>query len=219
MDGKLGVLDVKVRTRSKKVIDVEIQVLPTPELRWRVVFYTAKMVVEQINSGDDYLNIKRVISIIITGFEFIPDNDAYHNRYTLRDLETGSEFTDLIEVNTLELAKLPLSEDGTKLWCWMKFLSAQNKEELDMIAEASPQIRKAVVRLMELSSDERTRMLYESRQKMEWDIAARERVAKAEGREEGREEMAINLLADGVSPEIIAKSAGLPLERIQALMK
>ena len=44
-----------------------------------------------------------------------------------------------------------------------------------MIAEKSPQVKKAAVRLMELSADEWTRLLYESRQKMEWDIRAQER--------------------------------------------
>jgi len=39
------------------------------------------------------------------------------------------------------------------------------------------------------------------------------------GMEKGREEMARNLLANGISPEIIAKSAGLSLERIQAMEK
>jgi predicted transposase/invertase (TIGR01784 family) len=218
---KLGILDVKVKTRSKKVIAVEIQVLPTPELRERVVYCTAKMVVEQIGSGEKYLNIKRVIGIIITDFVFIPENSVYHNHYTLRDSETGSEFTDLIEVNTLELAKLPPSEDGTTLWRWMKFLSAQNKEDLDMIAEASPQIKKAVVRLMELSNDERTRMLYESRQKMEWDIASRERAAKAEGRAEGKAEgkaeIARSMLADAMSLDLISKLTGLTIEEIKAL--
>ena len=46
-----------------------------------------------------------------------------------------------------------------------------------MITEKSPHVKKAVVRLMELSNDERTRLLYESRQKMEWDNQARERGA------------------------------------------
>ena len=46
-----------------------------------------------------------------------------------------------------------------------------------MIAERSPQVKKAIIRLMELSNDERTRLLYESRQKMEWDNQARERGA------------------------------------------
>lgn len=49
-----------------------------------------------------------------------------------------------------------------------------------MLAERSPEVKKAVVRLMELSNDERTRMLYDSRMKMEWDIQRRERLALQE---------------------------------------
>ena len=42
-------------------------------------------------------------------------------------------------------------------------------------------MKKAVARLLELSADEQTRLLYESRQKMEWDIRARERGERSEG--------------------------------------
>jgi hypothetical protein len=35
----------------------------------------------------------------------------------------------------------------------------------------------------------------------------------------GKEEMARNLLARGISPDVIAESAGLPLDKIQDLMK
>jgi hypothetical protein len=38
-----------------------------------------------------------------------------------------------------------------------------------------------------------------------------------EGIEKGKEEMARNLLLNGVPPDVIAKSAGLPLEKIQSL--
>ncbi|MCL2086826.1 MAG: hypothetical protein FWH05_04435, partial [Oscillospiraceae bacterium] len=51
-----------------------------------------------------------------------------------------------------------------------------------------PQVEKAVVRLMELSADEKTRLVYESRHKMEWDNWARERAAVEKGRQEGRQE-------------------------------
>jgi predicted transposase/invertase (TIGR01784 family) len=37
------------------------------------------------------------------------------------------------------------------------------------------------------------------------------------GIEKGKEEMARSLLANGVSPDVIAKSAGLPVEQIRAL--
>ena len=82
-----------------------------------------------------------------------------------------------------------------------------------MIAEKSPQVKKAVVRLMELSNDERTRMLYESRQKMEWDNRARER-----GASDGRAvAIAKNLLADGDSIEKIIKVTGLTREEVEGL--
>ena len=37
-------------------------------------------------------------------------------------------------------------------------------------------------------------------------------------REEAIEEMAIKLLANGVSPEIVAKSSGMPMKEIQELI-
>jgi predicted transposase/invertase (TIGR01784 family) len=222
---KLGILDVRVRTKTKKTIDVEIQLLPSPELRERVVYYAAKMVTEQVGAGDSYSQIKRVISIIITDYVLVPENKEYHNHYTLYDPETHSEFTDIIEVNTLELAKLPEVGDGTELWAWMKFLSARSKEELNMLAERSPQVKKAVVRLLELSNDERTRLLYESRQKMEWDNRAREQGAKAEGRAEGRAEgqneekfaIAKNLLEMDMPTDKIVTATGLTHKEIERL--
>jgi len=210
---KLGILDVRVRTKTKKTIDIEIQLLPSPELRERVVFYSARMVTEQIGSGEPYSKIKRVISIIITDYVLIPESEKYHNRYTLYDPETKTEFTDIIEVNTLELVKLPENEDGTELWAWMKFLSARSKEELNMVANRSPQVGRAVTRLMELSNDERTRLLYESRQKMEWDNRARE-----QGAIKTREaEIARKLLSRGRSIEEIIEDTGLTREEIEGL--
>ena len=107
----------------------------------------------------------------------------------------------------------------------MKFLRAENKEELDMIAEKSPQVKKAVARLMELSNDERTRLLQESLQKKEWDVRARERGARAEGRTEGlaegelrgRRETARSMLADAMSPDLVSKFTGLTIEEVNSL--
>jgi flagellar biosynthesis/type III secretory pathway protein FliH len=88
----------------------------------------------------------------------------------------------------LAAARREKKPSGASLWAWMKFLSARNKEDLNMLAKKNPQVGKAVVRLMELSNDERTRLLYESQQKMEWDNLARERAARSEGLNEGRKE-------------------------------
>jgi predicted transposase/invertase (TIGR01784 family) len=183
---KLGILDVKVRTRSGKIIDVEIQLSDQPQMRERIIFYLARMVNEQIGPGDEYWSIQRSICILIADYVLVPENGIYHNRYTLRDPASGSEFTDLLEVDTLELPKLPRDGDGTPLWDWLKFLSAREEEELAMLAEKNPQVKKAVVKLLALSEDERARMLADSREKLRRDISARMHEAERRGREGGR---------------------------------
>ncbi|MCL1918636.1 MAG: Rpn family recombination-promoting nuclease/putative transposase [Peptococcaceae bacterium] len=209
---KLGILDVKVKTKTEKTIDIEIQVKRRNALRERIVFSLSKMVTGQIGSGNDYSQIKRSISIFITDFVFVPENTNYQNRYTLYDPQTKSQFTNLLEVNILELPKLP-PDDGTELWNWMKFLSANRKEELDMVAQKSPQVQKAVARLMELSNDERTRMLYESRQMMEWDNQVREQ----EVSNDRATAIAKSLLEMDLPIEKIVLATGLTREQVEAL--
>ena len=188
IDDKRGVLDVKLKTATGKIVDIEIQVAERPQMRERIVFYLSRMITEQISRGEDYRKIERSICILITDYTQIPENDCYHNRYRLFDPKTGSEFTDLVEVDVLELPKLPHNTDGTALWDWLKFLAAREEEELKMLAEKSPQIGKAVARLQELSEDERTRLLAESREKWEWDMQAIREKGLEEGFEEGRKE-------------------------------
>ena len=214
---KLGILDVKIKTKSKKIINIEIQCRATAEMRERIVYSTSKTVTEQIKSGDKFQTIKRVISIVIADYTLIPESQEYHHRFILFDPDNNIEFTDIFEVNTLELKKLPETADGTELWNWLKFLSAERKEDLDMIAERSPRVKRAVVRLMELSNDERTRMLYDSRMKMEWDIQGREKLAKEEGEISRAFIIAKNALRKNMSVEDIADITGLTLDEITEL--
>ncbi|GHU30382.1 hypothetical protein AGMMS50256_17220 [Betaproteobacteria bacterium] len=217
-DDKQGILDVKVKTSSGKLLDIEIQIVEHPQMRERVVFYLARMVTEQIGKGEDYQKIKRSISILITDYVQIPENQSYRNCYRLHDRKTGSEFTDLLEVNTLELPKLPQEEDGTALWEWLGFLKARKEEELMKLAEKNPQLKKAVSRLVELSEDDQTRLLAESREKLQRDIAAREHAAEEKGRKEERLALARNALSMGLSVENILTLTGLSREDILALM-
>jgi predicted transposase/invertase (TIGR01784 family) len=217
-EDKLGVLDVKVRTRSGKRVDVEIQLCDHPQMRERMVFYLTRMVNEQIGAGDDYGLIQRAICILITDFVLVPENGSYHNRYTLRDAVTGSEFTDLLEVDVLELPKLPQDEDGSLLWDWMKFLSASEKEELEMLAEKNPQVKKAVVKFMALTEDDRARMLADSREKLRRDISAQVHGAEQRGREEEKLSVARKLLGLGQPVDVIVQATGLSRDVIQSLL-
>jgi predicted transposase/invertase (TIGR01784 family) len=166
----------------------------------------------------------------------ISESPHYHNRFTLYDPSSAVEFTDLMEIHTLELPKLPETADNY-LWHWLRFLRAESKEDLDMVAQASPKLGKVVVKLLKLSKEERARMLYEAQIKQERDDRARMRGAleqglalgKAEGKTEGivkgrlegkserTIEIARKLLKMKLPLEQIVKATGLSCEAIKNL--
>ena len=185
VNDKMGILDVKLHTRSGRVLDVEIQVLEVPQMSERIIFYTSKMVTEQIRKSDNFDAIKPVISIIIMDFNLIKDSAHYHNSYRLYDNNTQSLFTDLIQVDTLELRKLPKKTDNTDLFDWLSFLKAEREEEYAVLASKSPVLNKAYGVLKELSQDERIRMIEEAREKQRRDEASRLRGAMQKGIEKG----------------------------------
>ena len=120
-----------------------------------------------------------------------------------------------LKIYSLELGKLPDGADGTELYDWAKFIDADTEEELNMIAERNPQVAKAVVRLRELSADERARDLYERREKARRDQSSREKwVAKQQALE-----IAKNLLGIGLPIEQIILVTGLTREEVEGLSK
>jgi predicted transposase/invertase (TIGR01784 family) len=87
VDDKLAIIDVKLHTKSKKVVHIEIQLEVTPEMRQRIIFYDAKLITEQIGSGGRYKEIQKVISIIITKDNIVAASPRYHHRFTFYDRE------------------------------------------------------------------------------------------------------------------------------------
>ncbi len=105
----------------------------------------------------------------------------------------------MLEINTLELPKLPIETDDTALFNWLSFLKAEQEEEYEMLAEKNQSISKAYGVLKELSQDERTRLLFEEREK-----ARRDEMARIEGAySNGKRDVAIKALKKGMSIEDI----------------
>jgi len=188
-------------------------------MRERIVFYNAKMMSEQLGSGNNYDLLKKTINIIIAGEIFIHEHDKYHDKFTIYSAATKTEFTDIVEFHTLELPKLPKVSDGTDLCDWLEFINAESEEELTMLAKRSPQMKKPVDKLLELNQDAEARALFEGREKQRRDNAAFQRRARMEGREEGRQEgifgVAKKMLEMNMSVEDIIKATGLTIEEIK----
>jgi len=213
---KLGILDVKLKLKSGKVINIEVQVDPMPYMESRILFYVSKLITEQINESEQYDKIKRVVSIVITDHPLIKQSDNYHHHFRLCDSERNVILTDALEIHTLEVPKtrtLSADTENSQLLNWMKFFDAKTEEELNVLAEKNPVMKKATLRLVELSADEKARQLYEARLKERRDNYAREQGAI----KQAKFEFAKNLIADGVSTEKIAIYTGLDHDEIEYL--
>jgi predicted transposase/invertase (TIGR01784 family) len=219
---KLGIVDVKLTSKSGKIIHIEIQVLEQDEIPERVTYYNAKMLAAQLKSGEEFDTLQKTISILITDFEIIEDRQKYHYTFELIDKTTGAKFTDLIEIHTLELQKTPKETDNTTKYDWLRFLKAESEEEFNMIADRSPAIHKAVVEIKRLSQSERAQLIYEDREKAIHDHNSRLKSALKKGRAEAEKEahmdkieLAKKLKKRGIPTEYILEDTGLSIEEIE----
>ncbi|MDR1705338.1 MAG: Rpn family recombination-promoting nuclease/putative transposase [Clostridiales bacterium] len=226
--------DIKVKTVSGKIINLEIQVALHSQLRERIIFYAARLITEQLNDGDPFSKLRKVISIIITNEILIKDDSKVHHKFTLYDIDAETEFSDIIEIHTLDLPKCSDEPDGTDLWEWLTFLKAGSEEELNMLAQKSPKMEnpsaseapRIVAKLPTLNQDKEARALFEAREKYRRDTVAREEDARSEGIEEGRKEgiqegkaslvseIALRLLHMDMPPAEIARITNLSVEEI-----
>jgi len=227
---KLSIVDVKVHTTTGKVIDVEIQVAPNQDMAKRIVYYSVRMLREQMHIGGNYGDLRQVICILITNFVFLPEEKDYFNEISLRNAASGREFTDILKYIILELPKLPEEEDARQAWTWLKFIKSQSEEELMEVVKRNPQLRKPVATLLKMSEEERNREIEEKQEIYRMDQQSRMDGAYRDGKNEGweeRDKQALNekldsarkMKARGYLPEEIADLIGLSPEELEKLQE
>jgi predicted transposase/invertase (TIGR01784 family) len=229
---KIGILDIKIRTKTGKIIDVEMQVARQGFFEERVLFYISKMLSEQMKSGEEYDKIQKVICIAIAAEHIlIEENKEFHNKFLLTN-KTGNIFTDKIEINTLELMKIPENAKENGLTRWLEFMRIKSEEELNMVAtmaEASIELLKAINVLKKININENERKIAERREKFWRDFKSSVKEGELRGKAEGIEigeargkadekrEIALKSLKRGYKIEDIAEDTGLSIEEINEL--
>jgi predicted transposase/invertase (TIGR01784 family) len=197
-EDKKGILDIRVKLRDKRQINVEIQILPTRFMPQRSLFYWSKMYVSQIKAGDTYSQIKKCTTINILDFKTTP-LDKLHSCFHLKEDQTGWQLTDVLEVHFLELPKLYDSDvvydEDDPVAQWMLFISGKSREVMEMLAAKNIDIGNAFNVLEIMSREENKRMAYEARQAELMDQRTRMMEAREEGWEEGVVEGQAKLLA------------------------
>ncbi|MDR2245175.1 MAG: Rpn family recombination-promoting nuclease/putative transposase [Treponema sp.] len=217
-EDKTGIVDLKIKTKSGNILDVEIQVNPFPYLEKRISFYKSKLIVGQIGEGERYDVIQRVICVCILDYPFFRKAKEYLNRFKFYNPDNGLCFEGLPEeIYTMELPKVPVESDGRAVWDWMQFLRGKRKEDFEMIAERNPEVRGAVKTLYRISEDPEVRAQVEYREKARRDHATLLHAAVQEAVLEAEAQIARNMKNLGLPLEVIEKATGLGPETIKQL--
>lgn len=183
---KLGILDILVKLEDGTQIDMEMQVEYYDYWDARVLFYLSRIFASQIKKGDSYDKLKKCIHISILDFNRFPEDEKCCRKIHLRDDENGDKYTDLFEIQILELKKIPQRAQGeADIISWMRFLGGKTREEFEDMAEQNKYIGIAYEELQKLSADELKRLDYESREKAVRDHRSFVRGALRQGLKEG----------------------------------
>lgn len=163
---KLGVLDVRILLESGTQIDMEMQVVYMEHWDKRSMFYLCKMYAGQMKRRENYNALQKCVQVGVLNFKYFKDDEECYRIVNLRDNKTGKIYNDQLEIQVLELPKIPEEyqhPDG--VIAWMKFFRGGNKEELGMIAKENEYLEEAYEDLLEMSQDEEKRFFYEARER------------------------------------------------------
>ncbi len=193
---KYVILDIKLILNNDTIINIEMQVENLGDWPERSLTYLCKNY-DQLKSGEDYIDVKRVIQIGI--LDFTPEGfpEELYLDYYLANAKTKHIYSDKVSILVLQLNQLGKKEDEDKmpdLYYWAQLFRAETWEEIVMLAEKNEIIEECIVTLRELSEDEKIQMECEARERSRRDLSAAERYGYKKGVEDGIEQGISNLV-------------------------
>ena len=132
----------------------------------RSLFYLCKMFSSQLCKGEEYDRLQKCVHVSVLNFTYYKKDDICYRKAQVYDKATGELYSDKLELQILELPKIPEEyhhPDG--IIAWMKFFRGGKKEDLKEMAKGNTYLEEAYEDLMEMSQDEEKRRAYEARER------------------------------------------------------
>lgn len=188
VDGKESRLDLKLSIKEM-IVNVEIQLCNEGNFRERSVYYWSKNYTDELKQGEDYIELKKTISINILNFKLF-DCKEMCSRFSLYEETRHEKLTDKCSILFFELKKVNNKVDkNDRKKLWLQLINAETEEELDMLDNTGlPEIQKAVGFLHEMSADDMAQEMARVREKTIHDSVSALNYARREGKEEGIQE-------------------------------
>lgn len=217
---KLGILDVLATLNDDTKVNIEMQVKNYHNTVERSLFYGTGIYRENLDEGEDYIDIPTSISIWITDYNVFEEGPFHEKARLRRDFE-NKVLTNKLQLHYIQLPKFraKCKRISSKLEEWLTFIENENLEAIKM--SNNENIKKAEAELEYLTGDEETRRLAYLREKAIRDEISAMNWAKKDGMQKGMEktkkEHAKKMLAKNIDIDLIIEITGLTREEIEKL--
>ena len=242
---KKTVLDLVCKDVEGNIFGIEVQKKVDSRLFSRCVFYAAGQYHSQLLAGGDYASLHPVFEIAFLAENYPHENpghwDADHivSHYTFAEKRTGEIPNPTIFIILVEIGRFDKTEEEClttkdRLFYWFRHAN-EFKEKPAWLDDPESEALLNATEIAAFTPEKKE--IYDQDMKNEQDIEYEKSICYnegreeglAEGREEGREKgreegrrenalsTAKNFLAEGISPETVARCVGISLEEVKAL--
>jgi predicted transposase/invertase (TIGR01784 family) len=199
-------LDINM-TINCQIVDLEVQVADEDDYEKRSLYYWAREYSSALKSGDEYIDLPKVILISIVGFKLF-DCEEFHSEFRPLEVTRHTELCENQIMHYFELKKLPEPTDGDEeIKFWLAFFKAQTEEELEQIVNMGvPVMREAVAAYKSVAVSPEFEQIERLRERTRHNEASALGRAKREAKKERDAEFTKNLRALGASDDFIEKA-------------
>ncbi|MDR1819555.1 MAG: Rpn family recombination-promoting nuclease/putative transposase [Methanobrevibacter sp.] len=232
--GKTILLDLVFLTKNNEIITLEIQNKEIEDMEERIKFYTDRLSTITLKRGENYRDIKKIISISLLNHKFYKnEKEIYKHNYKIINKRNSKVFSnDLLDIHIFEKANKTLYDINNLLDAFLMYLyGLLNKQELKNLIKKDKFIKDVEEERLMFSESEREEILKISIEKAERDqrsiLTTAKRKAEEKGREEGMEkgreegreetmfDFAKKLKSTGETLQRISELTGVPIEKIK----
>ncbi len=199
-------LDVRAKLDNGSIVIIEMQVLNIEGFNKRVIYYAAKVYINQLKRGEIYTDLEPVIYLTITDFRMFKESEKIITHFTFKEWDDSFVYPDRdLELFFVELPKFKkqLADLESITDKWLDFM--KHTDSLEVVPESMevvPEIHHAftIANEANLTTEElqrlenQERFILDRRGAIAFSREEGKREGREEGREEGKRELIISLL-------------------------
>ena len=225
-NNKESIVDLKAVTEDGTIVIIEIQTYSTKNFFERALYYWSKNYSSALKKGDEYYELRPVISInLIDDILFDKNDKRMHTCYLLKEKNSNQILTDHIQLHYVEIPKFDKNADMAEsppvakkeLKNWILFLKSNKEEDMSQLLKEDTIFEKALKKYNYFTDNEDLLNEYDKREAYLVYQHSLMRDFKEEGEKNKAISIAKTLKQMNMDNASISKATGLSLEEVEKL--